>query len=305
MAVENDFLPFAVGTGANVIAQVDYVADTADLQDGFQAGIASSAKMNKVWRQSSIMAAVLAQFIVDSTSQPAIDDGTTATLLANLTMAVKQGKGSFQNIIGFTVSTTLTAADAGCLIADRTAGAPSTYTLPAAGTMPSGSAISFLTINGSGCVVQRAGGDVINVGGQTGNVTVLSISLKVGDTLTLISNGLNGWYVQGGSAALPFSGQFAYSFGAAGYQKLPSGLIMQWLNGISAATGIMTQAWPITFPNAVLSANSTYLSAGTALATNIATMSTNTTNSTCVVNVVSSAGAAVASANIKVIAVGW
>jgi hypothetical protein len=43
--------------------------------------------MNKTWRQSSIMASVLAQFIVDRTGQTAIDDGTTATLLANLKAA--------------------------------------------------------------------------------------------------------------------------------------------------------------------------------------------------------------------------
>ncbi|WP_254211201.1 hypothetical protein, partial [Burkholderia multivorans] len=56
---------------------------------GFQSGTAQSAQLNKVWRQSSIMAAVLGQFIVDLTGQDAIDDGTTATLLANLKMAVQ------------------------------------------------------------------------------------------------------------------------------------------------------------------------------------------------------------------------
>ncbi|RQZ27474.1 hypothetical protein DIE16_31370 [Burkholderia sp. Bp9090] len=40
-----------------------------------------------MWRQSSIMSAVLAQFISDRTGQNAVDDGTTATLLANLKLA--------------------------------------------------------------------------------------------------------------------------------------------------------------------------------------------------------------------------
>lgn len=79
----NDFLPFATGGGANVISQPDYAALPA-LPTGFQSGVAKSQQLNKVWRQSSIMAAVLAQFISDQTGQDALDDGTIATLLANL-----------------------------------------------------------------------------------------------------------------------------------------------------------------------------------------------------------------------------
>ncbi|WP_260858724.1 gp53-like domain-containing protein [Paraburkholderia sp. BCC1885] len=88
MTTENDFIPFAVGGSANVISQATYAADTTLTQGGFTAGIATSAQLNKVWRQSSIMAAVIASFIVAETGQTAIDDGTTATLLTNFTNAV-------------------------------------------------------------------------------------------------------------------------------------------------------------------------------------------------------------------------
>lgn len=84
----NNFKPFAAAGGANVMTQADYEA-LAVLLTGFQSGTAQSAQLNKVWRQSSIMAAVLAQFIVDLTGQDAIDDGTTTTLLANLKTAVQ------------------------------------------------------------------------------------------------------------------------------------------------------------------------------------------------------------------------
>ncbi|WP_107311354.1 hypothetical protein [Burkholderia metallica] len=87
MAIENDFLPFAVGEGANVLSQSAYAALSA-LSSGYQAGTAQSAACNKTWRQSSVMTAVIAQFIVAQTNQPAIDDGTTATLLVNFTAAV-------------------------------------------------------------------------------------------------------------------------------------------------------------------------------------------------------------------------
>lgn len=84
----SDFLPFATGAGSNVISQATYASLTAQ-QTGFQAGVANSAQLNKVWRQSSIMAAVLAQFSVDLTGQNAVDDGTLATLLANLKAAIR------------------------------------------------------------------------------------------------------------------------------------------------------------------------------------------------------------------------
>lgn len=88
MSGTNDFKPFAVGAGSNVLTQADYLA-LAALSSGFESGVAQSAALNKVWRQSSIMAAVLAQMIVDQTGQNATDDGTTATLESNLVTAIK------------------------------------------------------------------------------------------------------------------------------------------------------------------------------------------------------------------------
>ncbi|CAJ0896137.1 hypothetical protein R77569_04567 [Ralstonia mannitolilytica] len=83
----NDFLTFAGSAGSNVITQAAYAALAAQ-QTGFQAGVANSAQLNKVWRQSSIMAAVLGQFIADYSGQNAVDDGTTATLETNLKSAI-------------------------------------------------------------------------------------------------------------------------------------------------------------------------------------------------------------------------
>ncbi|WP_244130877.1 hypothetical protein [Burkholderia pyrrocinia] len=87
MSIQNDFLPFATGPGANVVDQTTYAA-LAALTTGFVSGTSQSIQVNKVWRQSSIMSAVIAQFIVAQTGQAAVDDGTTATLLSNFTKAV-------------------------------------------------------------------------------------------------------------------------------------------------------------------------------------------------------------------------
>lgn len=104
----NDFLPFGAGAGANVLVQADYAALPARLT-GFSAGTAKSIELNKVWRQSSIMSAVLAQLIVDLTGQNAIDDGTLTTLLANLKAAIGlAASGRFLSVQRFMTGGTYT-----------------------------------------------------------------------------------------------------------------------------------------------------------------------------------------------------
>lgn len=112
----NDFLPFATGAGANVLSQSDYAA-LAALATGYQSGIAKSQQLNKTWRQSSIMAAVLAQFISDQTGANSVDDGTTATLLSNLKAAAKatsstlisQSRNLSMNVTAASSTATVTA----------------------------------------------------------------------------------------------------------------------------------------------------------------------------------------------------
>ncbi len=61
-----------------------------------------------------------------------------------------------------------------------------------------------------------------------------------------VGSGLDADFLRG----LP--ADFGSSFGTAGYQKLPSGLIIQW--GVTTSSGTRTYAtFPIAFPNAVLS----------------------------------------------------
>ncbi|WP_199187338.1 MULTISPECIES: hypothetical protein [Pantoea] len=79
----NNFKAFANTNSANVTSQAEYEA-LAALLSGFQSGKASSAQINKVLRQSSTMAYVLAQFISDSASVDVLDNGSPATILANL-----------------------------------------------------------------------------------------------------------------------------------------------------------------------------------------------------------------------------
>lgn len=100
----NDFLVVAPGPAPNVASQATYAADTI-VTTGNVSGVAKSAIVNKAWRQSSIMASVLAQLIVDNTGQNAVDDGTISTLLANLKAGLA---GRLLAVRPFTASTTYT-----------------------------------------------------------------------------------------------------------------------------------------------------------------------------------------------------
>lgn len=85
----NDFLTFSAAGGANVVTQSAWVALSTLRAQGFQSGVATSSQLNKVWRQSSIIAAVVAQYVADIAGQDVLDDGTTATILANLKAAIR------------------------------------------------------------------------------------------------------------------------------------------------------------------------------------------------------------------------
>lgn len=88
----NDFKPFATGVTANVMLQADY-AVAAFLSEGFEAGIAQSQQLNKVWRQAAFMASVLAQYMATITGDDILDDGDVADKLAILTAAIQISAG--------------------------------------------------------------------------------------------------------------------------------------------------------------------------------------------------------------------
>lgn len=87
-----DFLPIANGGGANVESQAQYVIDLAgggSLATGYIAGLAKSNQMNKTFRQSSMISAAVANYISQALSIDVLDDGNLATLITNLTNAIK------------------------------------------------------------------------------------------------------------------------------------------------------------------------------------------------------------------------
>lgn len=88
MTVTIDYKPIATGGAANVESQAAFAGDAAVLANGFVAGVAQSAKVNKILRQSSMAAAALATFIGSVLNADVLDDGNLAGLVAQLTSAI-------------------------------------------------------------------------------------------------------------------------------------------------------------------------------------------------------------------------
>lgn len=321
--MSNEFLPFAVGSGANVESQTDWATD-AVVSTGFQSGTANSAQVNKAIRQASIIASMIAQFVVDNSGQNATDDGTTATLETNLTAAINALITAFvANALGSggtiyspdfaSVSTdALDSGGASIRMQNGNYGVilrndgGSLYVLLTNSGNASGAfnslrpfsinlATGAVSIDGTGVGATFGGPVTVPSATITGNETVYgSLSVggneSVGGTLTaneintnnetvygtLAAGTINATDLNVGSSATGptpatgnrssqlattqcFANEFASSIsGLNGYQKLPTGLIIQWGTYGTAQSGSPTTLnFPIAFPHGPLALCST------------------------------------------------
>lgn len=86
---KNEFLPFATADGANVLSAEDYQT-LRSRSNGFSAGVARSQELNTVWRQASVIAHVVAQFIADTNNSDVADDGDLDKLQTGLIQALSK-----------------------------------------------------------------------------------------------------------------------------------------------------------------------------------------------------------------------
>lgn len=180
-----------------------------------------------------------------------------STKLATTAFAWQQGL-HFQNGAGIalTANTTLTASQAGHWFESQASNL--TITLPPLASFPSGMATyTFraplaLTLKANGSEpIQSASGVAAN-----------TLSVASGECVTVVGNGSGGqWYVILGGFG---SASFSKSFGTSGYQKLPSGLIIQWGSGSTAADGSIAVTFPIAFPTACVGIHGTHAGSGMA-----------------------------------------
>lgn len=86
---KNEILPFGIADGANVLPTEEYQKLTAR-NNGFSAGVARSQELNTVWRQASMIAHVVAQFIAETNNSDVLDDGNVDKLKAGLISALSK-----------------------------------------------------------------------------------------------------------------------------------------------------------------------------------------------------------------------
>jgi len=153
------------------------------------------------------------------------------------------GAGSFKGIYTASTTQTLPVSSAGTQIGITLEGIA--LTLPARSLLQTGSTFFIKNISGSSAstVLPPSGDGFRAVNG----VNLYSISLGAGDEVR-ITNAGGTWWVSGPAVA-KYQAVFGSSLSASGYQKLPSGLIIQWGAITVAGDSYATVTFPIAFPS--------------------------------------------------------
>lgn len=156
---------------------------------------------------------------------------------------VQRALGNIQGVMTISASQTLALADAGKLINIDTTAGNVTLTLPA--NAPAGTVYRFMkasSASNTATIVTSA--QFIGQGTYSAGTAVSSIVLRQFDGLEVTSFGpSSNWAANGGVAGTAF-------LSASGYQRFPSGLIVQWfpISVPSGAAGV-TVTLPIAIPN--------------------------------------------------------
>lgn len=122
---------------------------------------------------------------------------------------------------------------------------PSLAVSPAQG----GGVIEIFCTNSAGVTIKATGTDNILVN-ATG---VKQLTIKAGESLKLVSSLANGVYIAYGEAQLKYASSFEASLTAPGFQRLPSGLLIQFGRTPDSQQNDIAVAFKTTFPTKVVS----------------------------------------------------
>jgi len=128
---------------------------------------------------------------------------------------VQRALGNSAGVTIYGASTALTLADCGKTIYSS---GGFTLTLPAANTTTIGTRILFVCFGSPNFIVARAGTDTIVFPGIS---SMTSITIGLGSTLELESNGSTQWSVISGSASLSYANEFLGQRANPGYITIP------------------------------------------------------------------------------------
>jgi hypothetical protein len=167
---------------------------------------------------------------------------TETSSIAN-TAFVQRALGNMQIAVQLTSGYSCTAADAGKHFVWNGVG---TFTLPLASSVRPGTVIKLFKYDVNNGTIQCSGSDFLNWNGIGGSYTTTNTG-----SVEFISETGAYWDAFAGDLQLTRSVLFDANKNVNGYQKLPSGLIMQWG---AQNTAFNDQIYfPITFPNALVS----------------------------------------------------
>lgn len=170
--------------------------------------------------------------------QFAVDDSLASTEF------VKKSGITLSGFSTYNASATMPNSVAGSVVEFYGATAGQTLILPLASAARVADVITIFNFATVAVTITKQGAESIFFGANsTGN----SLLLQPGDSLILVAGGTQ-WYVIGGTAANKFSDSFGSSRAVNGYQKLPTGLIIQWGQNSTSASGYTPITFPIAFP---------------------------------------------------------
>lgn len=226
-----DALVAGAPEGLNTLAELAAaLGNDANFANTVAAALAQRAPLNSPVFTGAPSAPTPAQFD---------NDGSLAT-----TEFVRRELGNMRAATGLSANTSLTASHIGQIVQCGSSG-PYTITLPSVTGVPDGAAIELVSSASDIITIARQGSDVIYPNFGAG---VASVTLGNGDSARLVKI-TGGWALVAGSASLRYSNaDFGKSLSSNGWQRLPSGLIVQFgsLSGLSSGTITL----PVSFTSA-------------------------------------------------------
>jgi hypothetical protein len=166
---------------------------------------------------------------------------------------VNRTQGNCKGLVAISANTVLTPEQVGSFVTSNVGAGAVNVGLPLVSSVVPGSmfVITHSSSSMSSFAVTTSGADLLIFDGLGGNSA--PYPMAVGEVLSVVAVG-GGWKVVGGNGAktLKTGGGFSARLEANGYQKLPNGLIIQWIFTTNLGSQGALSVWPIAFPNACL-----------------------------------------------------